>query len=128
MSQNVETTAAGEQTPHQSSLSRAVQLEWIPRTLASIASRYIFVALFIYLVVLPITGIYTPTSKSMLVGGNYTNVTGALGACIASAVGLAIHRDLKRRHFEQRVHEALVREKLGIPHPAGMTTHHEHRG
>jgi hypothetical protein len=82
-------------------------------------SRYLFVALFFYLVVLPVTGIFTPSSKSMLVGGNYTNVTGALGACIASAVGLAIHRDLRRRHFEQRLHEALVREKLGIPHPDG---------
>jgi hypothetical protein len=119
VSQNIETTAAGEQTPHGSTLSRAVKLEWIPRTLASIASRYLFVALFVYLVVLPITGIYTPSSKSMLIGGNYTNVTGALGACIASAVGLAIHRDLRKRHFEQRLHEALVREKLGIPHPGG---------
>jgi hypothetical protein len=117
VSQNVETTAAGEQTPHQSALTRALRLEWIPRTLASIASRYLFVALFIYLVLLPIAGIYTPSSNAMLEGGNYTNVTGALGACIASAVGLAIHRDIKRRHLEQRVHEALVREKLGIPHP-----------
>jgi uncharacterized membrane protein len=87
--------------------------------LASIASRYLFVALFVYLVLLPITGVYTPSSNAMLEGGNYTNVTGALGACIASAVGLAIHRDIKRRHLEQRLHEALVRDKLGIPHPGG---------
>jgi uncharacterized membrane protein len=119
VSQNIETTAAGEQTPHESALSRALKLEWIPRTLASIASRYLFVALFLYLVVLPVTGIYTPSSNSMLIGGNYTNVTGALGACIASAVGLAIHRDLRKRHFEQRLHEALVREKLGIHLPGG---------
>jgi hypothetical protein len=126
VSQKVETTAAGEQTPQRSALSRALKLEWIPRTLASIASRYLFVALFIYLVVLPIAGIYTPSSNAMLEGGNYTNVTGALGACIASAVGLAIHRDIKRRHLEQRVHEALVRDKLGIPHPSGSATHHDH--
>ena len=119
MSQNVETTAAGEQTPQESAFTRAIKLEWIPRTLASIASRYFFVALFFYLVVLPITGIYTPSSNAMLIGGNYTNVTGALGACIASAVGLAIPRDARKRHLEQRLHEALVREKLGIPHPGG---------
>jgi hypothetical protein len=120
VSQKVETTAAGEQTPQKSSFTRAVKLEWIPRTLASIASRYLFVALFIYLVLLPISGIYTPSSNAMLEGGNYTNVTGALGACIASAVGLAIHRDIKRRHLEQRIHEALVRDKLGIPHPTAV--------
>jgi hypothetical protein len=119
VSQNVETTAAGEQTPHESALVRGLKLEWIPRTLASIASRYFFVALFLYLVVLPVIGIFTPSSKAMLIGGNYTNVTGALGACIASAVGLAIHRDARKRHLEQRLHEALVREKLGIPHPGG---------
>jgi hypothetical protein len=119
VSQNVETTAAGEQTPHRSALTRSINLEWIPRALASIASRYVFVGLFIYLVILPVIGVYTPSSKAMLVGGNYTNVTGALGACIASAVGLAIHRDIKRRHLEQRLHEALVRDKLGIPHPTG---------
>jgi hypothetical protein len=128
VSQNIETTAAGEQTPRASTLSRAVKLEWIPRTLASIASRYLFVGLFFYLVVLPITGIYTPTSNAMLIGGNYTNVTGALGACIASAVGLAIHRDLRKRHFEQRLHEALVREKLGIRLPGGDATPHDRRG
>jgi hypothetical protein len=119
VSQHVETTAAGEQTPQRSAFARAIKLEWIPRTLASIASRYLFVALFIYLVVLPVIGVYTPSSNAMLEGGNYTNVTGALGACIASAVGLAIHRDIKRRHLEQRIHEALVRDKLGIPHPTG---------
>jgi uncharacterized membrane protein len=117
MSQPIETTVAGEQTPQESALVRAVKLEWVPRTLASIASRYIFVALFVYLVVLPVSGIYTPSGTAMLEGGNYTNVTGALGACIASAVGLAIHRDIKKRHLEQRIHEALVREKLGIEHP-----------
>ena len=121
MSQNVETTVAGEQTPRESARTRTLKLEWIPRALASIASRYVFVILFFYLVVLPITGIYTPSSNAMLEGGNYTNVTGALGACIASAVGLAIHRDIKKRHLEQRLHEALVREKLGIPHPAWHT-------
>lgn len=86
-------------TEKQSSLKQALKLEWVPRTLASIVSRYIFVLLFLYLVVLPLTGLYVPSANAMLVGGNYTNVTGALGACIASAVGLTIHKDQKKRHL-----------------------------
>lgn len=111
-----DTSVAGEQTPQESGLVRALKLEWIPRTLASILSRYIFVGLFFYLVILPVLGVYTPSANAMLIGGNYTNVTGALGACIASAVGLAIKRDQKKRHIEQRLHEFLVREHLGIAH------------
>jgi hypothetical protein len=104
-------------------MQRALRLEFVPRILASVASRYLFVALFVYLVVLPISGIYTPSSNAMLEGGNYTNVTGALGACIASAVGLQIHREQKKRHLEQRLHEALVRRHLGIDESAvGPTT------
>jgi uncharacterized membrane protein len=94
-------------------MQRALKLEFVPRMLASVLSRYIFVALFVYLVILPISGIYTPSSNAMLEGGNYTNVTGALGACIASAVGLQIHREQKKRHLEQRMHEAFVRRVLG---------------
>ena len=94
----------------------ALHLTFIPRLLASITSRYIFVALFIYLVALPVLNLYTPTANAMLIGGNYTNVTGALGACIASAIGLDIRQSQQRRHAAQRLHEWAVRTHLGIPH------------
>ncbi len=94
----------------------ALRLGFVPRLLASVTSRYIFVALFIYLVALPILNLYTPTANAMLIGGNYTNVTGALGACIASAVGLDIRQSQQRRHAAQRLHEWAVRTQLGISH------------
>lgn len=75
----------------------------MPRVLASIVSRYICVALFIFPVALPLTTLYTPSANATPVGGNYTNVTGALGARIASAIGMTIRKEQKKRHLEQGI-------------------------
>ena len=65
----------------------------MPRLLASKAHVLFLFALGIFLVVLPLVGV-TVSSKAELIGGNYTNVTSDLGACIAA--GGTVH--LVRRH------------------------------
>ena len=45
--------------------------------------RLLLVGLGIYLIVLPILGLHV-SANSELIGGNYTNVTSDIGACIAA--------------------------------------------
>ncbi len=50
----------------------------------------------VFLVVLPLIGVHV-SARAELIGGNYTNVTSDLGACIAA--GLTVHlvkRDRRR--------------------------------
>jgi len=72
-------------------------LGYVPRALAS-KPHIIFLAILgVYLVVLPLVHVHV-SSFAELVGGNYTNVTSDLGACIAA--GGTLH--LIRSHREQR--------------------------
>ena len=77
-------------------------LAFVPRVLSSHAHIIFLGALGIYLVVLPLLGVNV-SAKAELIGGNYTNVTSDLGACIAA--GLTVHlvkRDRRRsRELEQ---------------------------
>ena len=83
-------------------------LSLVPRALSSHAHIIFLGALGIYLVLLPLVGVNV-TAKSELIGGNYTNVTSDLGACIAA--GLTVHlvkRDRRRSRelaeLEMRLH------------------------
>jgi hypothetical protein len=77
-------------------------LAFVPRGLSSHAHIIFLAALGIYLVLLPLIGVNV-SAKAELIGGNYTNVTSDLGACIAA--GLTVHlvkRDRRRsRELEQ---------------------------
>lgn len=84
-------TAAAEPT---TKLDRALAL--VPRALSSHAHIIFLGALGVYLVLLPLFGVDV-SARSELIGGNYTNVTSDLGACIAA--GLTVHlvkRDRQR--------------------------------
>ncbi|HEX3826017.1 MAG TPA: hypothetical protein VHV82_01980 [Sporichthyaceae bacterium] len=68
----------------------------VPRALSSHTHIVLLTLLGIYLVVLPLFGIDV-SAKAELIGGNYTNVTSDIGACIAA--GMTVHlvkRDRKR--------------------------------
>lgn len=80
----------------------------VPRALSSHAHIIFLGVLGVYLVLLPLVGVNV-SAKSELIGGNYTNVTSDLGACIAA--GLTVHlvkRDRRRSRelaeFASRVH------------------------
>ncbi len=86
--------AAAAQLAPQTRLDKVLAV--VPRALSSHAHIIFLGALGVYLVLLPLLGVNV-SSKSELIGGNYTNVTSDLGACIAA--GLTVHlvkRDRRR--------------------------------
>jgi hypothetical protein len=88
------TQAVEAQVAPQSRLDKI--LAAVPRILSSHAHIIFLVFLGVYLVLLPLVGV-SVSSKAELIGGNYTNVTSDLGACIAA--GLTVHlvrRDRRR--------------------------------
>ncbi|MBV9464945.1 MAG: hypothetical protein JO206_07345 [Solirubrobacterales bacterium] len=102
-----DTQVVGAQVAPQTRLDRV--LAFVPRGLSSHAHIIFLGALGVYLVLLPLLGVNV-SAKAELIGGNYTNVTSDLGACIAA--GLTVHlvkRDRRRsRELEQwfhRVHQ-----------------------
>ena len=87
-----DTQSASAQLPPQTRLDRI--LSYVPRVLSSHAHIIFLGCLGVYLVLLPLFGVNV-SSKAELIGGNYTNVTSDLGACIAA--GLTVHL-VKRAH------------------------------
>ena len=92
-------------------------LAFVPRALSSHAHIIFLTILGVYLVLLPLFGVDV-SARAELIGGNYTNVTSDLGACIAA--GLTVHlvkrdrqrsRELKRlfEHLHQR-HDSLEQQ------------------
>src|SRR6202050_866954 len=76
-------------------------LGWIPRILSSKPHVVLLLLLGIYLVVLPLVG-FVVSAKAELIGGNYTNVTSDIGACIAAGGTLhLISQGRKRRRIEE---------------------------
>ena len=65
-------------------LDRALGL--IPRALASHLHIVGLILLGVVLVVLPLLGVHVSTQVE-LIGGNYTNTTSDIGACIAAGGG-----------------------------------------
>jgi len=88
-----DTQAVAAQVAPQSRLDRILAL--VPRGLSSHAHIIFLGALGIYLVLLPLLGVNV-SAKAELIGGNYTNVTSDLGACIAA--GLTVHLVKRDRH------------------------------
>ena len=76
----------------------------VPRALSSHVHIIFLGVLGIYLVILPLLGVNV-SAKSELIGGNYTNVTSDLGACIAA--GLTVHLVKRERRRSQRLEELI---------------------
>ena len=79
-------------------------LMWVPRILSSKPHVIVLIGLGIYLIVLPILGVRV-SANSELVGGNYTNVTSDIGACIAAGGTLHLVKQSRQRRKldEQRL-------------------------
>ncbi len=102
-----DTQAVAAQVAPQTRLDKI--LGFVPRGLSSHVHIIFLGALGIYLVLLPLLGVNV-SAKAELIGGNYTNVTSDLGACIAA--GLTVHlvkrdrrRALELKHLFHRVHQ-----------------------
>ena len=90
-------------------------LQWVPRLLSSKPHVILLMVLGIYLIVLPLIGVAV-SARAELIGGNYTNVTSDIGACIAAGGTLhLISQGRKRRRIdEERLR--LARETHSLLH------------
>lgn len=84
-------------------------LGYVPRVLASKPHIMFLAALGVYLVILPLVQVHV-SSFAELVGGNYTNVTSDLGACIAAGGTLHIIRSHRQHRSEIEELRRLVGE------------------
>ena len=91
----------------QSRMDRA--LGYVPRILSSKPHIFFLLALGMYLVVLPLVGVAV-SAKAELIGGNYTNVTSDIGACIAAGGTLHLIRQARRRHRLEEERLQLTRQ------------------
>lgn len=89
----------------------------VPRLLASKPHIVLLIGLGVYLIVLPLTGLFTPSAASELIGGNYTNVTSDIGACVAAGGTLHLIRRERRRG-------KLDRERLRLTAETHELLHH----
>jgi hypothetical protein len=96
-----------------SGLDRA--LGWVPRILASKPHVILLIGLGIYLIVLPLAGV-TVTAKAELIGGNYTNVTSDIGACIAAGGTLHLIVQGRRRARVEAERLRLARQTHRLLH------------
>jgi predicted phage tail protein len=115
-----ETTLVGTQEHHPNAFVRT--LNAVPRLLSSKTHVIFLFALGVYLVLLPLFGVKV-SAKSELIGGNYTNVTSDIGACIAA--GGTVHLIARNRaHMRQladlhaKIDTALARNPGQPPPPA----------
>jgi hypothetical protein len=90
-------------------------LQWVPRILASKPHVVFLMGLGIYLIVLPLAGL-TVTAKAELIGGNYTNVTSDIGACIAAGGTLHLVRQASRRRKIEEERLVLARQTHRLLH------------
>ena len=97
-------------------LNRA--LHWVPRILSSKPHIIWLLALGIYLIVLPLFGIAV-SAKSELIGGNYTNVTSDIGACIAAGGTLHLVSQSRKR-------QKIDAERLTLLKEVHTLLHHLH--
>ncbi|MFI6684780.1 hypothetical protein [Streptomyces sp. NPDC050485] len=91
-------------------------LALLPRALASKTHVVFLIALGIYLIVLPLAHILTPSATTELIGGNYTNVTSDVGACIAAGGTLHLVRANRRRSRMEEERLRLARETHRLLH------------
>jgi hypothetical protein len=90
-------------------------LQWVPRILSSKPHIVSLMALGIYLIVLPLFGIAV-SAKSELIGGNYTNVTSDIGACIAAGGTLHLVSQGRRRQKVDAERLTLLKEVHTLLH------------
>ncbi|HKR67955.1 MAG TPA: hypothetical protein VJT16_03860 [Streptosporangiaceae bacterium] len=93
-------------------------LQWVPRILSSKPHIVWLMALGVYLIVLPLLGIAV-SAKSELIGGNYTNVTSDIGACIAAGGTLHLVSQGRRR-------QKIDAERLTLLKEVHTLLHHLH--
>ncbi|HUD35849.1 MAG TPA: hypothetical protein VMR14_03060 [Streptosporangiaceae bacterium] len=90
-------------------------LQWIPRLLSSKPHVVLLLMLGVYLVVLPLFGIVV-SAKSELIGGNYTNVTSDIGACIAAGGTLHLINQGRKRAKVDQERLRLLQDIHGLLH------------
>ncbi len=78
----------------------------VPRALSSHAHIIFLGLLGAFLVLLPLVGVDV-SAKAELIGGNYTNVTSDLGACIAA--GMTVHLVRRERSRARRLEQMFER-------------------
>lgn len=94
-------------------------LQWVPRLLSSKPHVLVLMALGIYLIALPLFGVRV-SANAELIGGNYTNVTSDIGACIAAGGTLhLVNQNRKRRKVEE--------ERLRLAQETHRLLHHVYR-
>jgi hypothetical protein len=88
-------------------------LQWVPRLLSSKPHVVLLLGLGVYLIVLPLSGVRV-SANAELIGGNYTNVTSDIGACIAAGgtLSLVSQGRQRRRLEEQRLRLAQQTHRL----------------
>lgn len=98
-------------------------LGYVPRALASHLHVVWLLGLGFYLIVLPLLGVNV-SSKAELIGGNYTNVTSDIGACIAAGGTLTVLKHSRQRSkvtaATHRIIADLYRDHAGQHHPAAI--------
>jgi predicted phage tail protein len=90
-------------------------LQWVPRLLSSKPHVIVLVVLGIYLIVLPLAGINV-SAKAELIGGNYTNVTSDIGACIAAGGTLHLVNQSRKRGKMEAERLRLAQESHRLLH------------
>jgi hypothetical protein len=90
-------------------------LQWVPRLLSSKPHVVLLVGLGIYLIVLPLTGVRV-SANAELIGGNYTNVTSDIGACIAAGGTLHLIGQSRRRRRIEEERLVLARQTHRLLH------------
>ncbi len=101
-----------EEQPH-SLIDR--MLQWVPRILSSKPHVLVLLGLGIYLIVLPLTGVRV-SANAELIGGNYTNVTSDIGACIAAGGTLHLVAQSRKRRKVEEERLRLARETHRLLH------------
>jgi hypothetical protein len=90
-------------------------LAWVPRLLSSKPHVLLLLGLGVYLIVLPLVGVKV-SSNSELIGGNYTNVTSDIGACIAAGGTLHLISQGRKRHRVEEERLRLAQETHRLLH------------
>jgi hypothetical protein len=90
-------------------------LQWVPRILSSKPHVMALMLLGVYLIILPLAGVPV-SARSELIGGNYTNVTSDIGACIAAGGTLHLVSQSRRRRKMEEERLRLARESHRLLH------------
>src|SRR3984957_17269910 len=90
-------------------------LQGVPRVLSSKPHVLLLIGLGVYLVVLPIVGVRV-SSNAQLIGGNYTNVTSDIGACIAAGGTLHLVAQSRKRGKVEEERLRLAQETHRLLH------------